>query len=166
MNSEERENIEIRKLDKGAEIPHHLLLLADPSENAINRYLNSSEIYVAELKNKIIGVYVLYPVNQTTVEIKNIAVEESYHGNGVGKLMLAHAAQISKNKNFSTIIIGTGNSSIGQLYLYQRQGFEIFDIKKNFFVENYPDPIFEDGIQCKHMIMLEFKTNAVGEFTG
>jgi hypothetical protein len=74
--------------------------------------------------------------------------------------MLDHAVQTSKNKNFNTIIIGTGNSSIGQLYLYQRQGFEIFDIKKNFFVDNYPDPIFEDGIQCKHMIMLGLKTNA------
>lgn len=162
MNSEQIKNIKIRKLDKGAEIPYHLLLLADPSENAINRYLNNSEIYIAELKSKIVGVYVLYPVNDTTVEIKNIAVEESYQRNGIGKLMLAHAAQTSKNKNFNRIIIGTGNSSIGQLYLYQQQGFEIFDIKKNFFVDNYPDPIFEDGIQCKHMIMLERKINASG----
>jgi hypothetical protein len=71
MNSEQIKNIEIRKLDKGDEIPYYLLLLADPSEKAINRYLSDSEIYIAELKSKIIGVYVLYPVNHTIIEIRN-----------------------------------------------------------------------------------------------
>jgi ribosomal protein S18 acetylase RimI-like enzyme len=150
-------NIKIRRLDENAIIPYHLLLLADPYKNAIEKYLNSSEIYVAVLENEVVGVYVLYPITRNTIEIKNIAVEESYQGCGIGKLMLINAAKISKEKNYATIIIGTGNSSIGQLSLYQKQGFEIFDIKKNFFVENYIVPIFEDGIQCKHMIMLSKK---------
>lgn len=33
-------------------------------------------------------------------------------------------------------------------------GFEIFDVKYDFFIHHYPEPIFENGIQLRHMIML------------
>jgi aminoglycoside 6'-N-acetyltransferase I len=151
------EDIDIRKLEEGEAVPYNLLLLADPDIGAINQYINSATIYVATLCNQMVGVYVLYPLHDGTVEIKNIAVEEIHQRRGIGKLLLKDAESVSKNKNYQTIIIGTGNSSIGQLGLYQRQGFEIFDIKKNFFTDNYAAPIFEDGIQCKHMIMLAKK---------
>ncbi|MEO8405411.1 MAG: GNAT family N-acetyltransferase [Chitinophagaceae bacterium] len=150
-------NIEIRKLGGYEIIPYELLLLADPDQQVIDKYIDDSEIYVTELENKIIGVYVLYSPDQHTVEIKNIAVEEKYQGRGIGKMMIDDAMQVSKNKNYTTLLVGTGNSSISQLAFYQKQGFEIFDIKKNFFVDNYSEPIIEDGIACKHMIMLTKK---------
>lgn len=28
------------------------------------------------------------------------------------------------------------------------------EIKKNFFVDKYKEPIFENGIKCKHMVVL------------
>ena len=58
-------------------------------------------------------------------------------------------------EGFKSICIGTSNASIGQLYLYQKQGFEIFKIEKKFFLKNYNQEIFENGIQCKHMLYLE-----------
>ncbi len=33
--------------------------------------------------------------------------------------------------------------------------FEIYEIKHNFFVDNYKEPIFENRIQYKHMVMLK-----------
>ena len=74
-------------------------------------------------------------------------------GQGIGKLLLRDATV--KAKGFKKIIIGTGDAAIKQLYLYQKEGFEIFDIKKRFFLDNYPGPIYENGIQLKHMIMLK-----------
>jgi ribosomal protein S18 acetylase RimI-like enzyme len=147
-------NIKIRKLEGHEFIPYELLLLADPDQDVIDKYILGSEMYVAEWNNKIIGVYVLYFIDRHTAEIKNIAVEEKYQGRGIGKMMIRDAAQVSKNKNYTTLLVGTGNSSISQLAFYQKQGFEIFDLKKNFFVDNYSEPIIEDGIPCKHMIML------------
>ena len=155
MSSEVIENIIIQKPEPNNPIPYHLLLLADPYKPAIDKYVKDSEIYITILKSEIIGVYALFPVTETAIEIKNIAVNETWQGRGIGTLMLAHAAQTAKAKNYKTLLIGTGNSSINELRFYQRQGFDIFDIKKDFFVNNYPDPIFEDGIQCKHMIMLK-----------
>lgn len=128
-----KEHIKIRQLNNGENPPYDLLFLADPSKDTIDAYLKDSDIYVAELGNKILGTYVLYPINPLKIEIKNIAVDTNHQGKGLGKLLLKDALKNAKNKGFEIIIIGTANSSVGQLYLYQRQGFEITDIKKDFF---------------------------------
>lgn len=144
----------IRELAKHEDIPYDLLLLADPSREIIESYLKNANIYIAQLQDKILGVYVLVPIDSKIIEIKNIAVDSNFHGQGLGKLLLQDASNNAIEKGFKSISIGTANSSIGQLYLYQQQGFEITNIKKNFFLENYKDPIYENGLQCKHMIIL------------
>lgn len=58
---------------------------------------------------------------------------------------------------FETVEIGTGNSSIDQLAFYQKCGFRIAAIDPDFFIRHYPEPIFENGIQCRDMIRLEYK---------
>ena len=147
-------NIFVRKIRHGEPVPYWLLLDADPSWNALSKYLESSEIYIALLKDEIIASMVIHPLDAASLEIKNIAVAEEYRGRGIGQMLLKKATQIALTKTAGTIIIGTSNSSIGQLYLYQKTGFEIMDIKYNFFLDNYTKPIFENGIQCKHMIIL------------
>lgn len=52
------------------------------------------------------------------------------------------------------MIVGTANSSIGNLAFYQKVGFRITEVKKDFF-SKYPEPIFENGIQALDMIMFE-----------
>ncbi len=136
------------------EIPYALLLDADPSIEVISTYLGLSEIYLALLENKIIGTFVLYPVDRDTLEIKNIAVDESLQNRGIGKLLLENATRIASDRGARKIIIGTSNASVGPLFLYQKAGFDMDVIKKNFIIENYPEPLFDNGIQCKHMIML------------
>ena len=144
-----------RQLGKDEKIPYDLLLLADETVEAIDRYIFGSNIYVLELENKIIASYVLQSINKNEVEIKNIAVATDCQGQGIGKFLLRDAACKSKEKGFKTIIMGTGDAAIKQLYLYQKEGFEVFDIKKSFFIDNYSEPIYENGIQLKHMIMLK-----------
>ena len=64
------------------------------------------------------------------------------------------AVEEAKRKGYKTIEVGTGNSSIGQLVLYQKCGFRISGIDIDFFVRHYPEEIFENGIQCRDMIRL------------
>ncbi len=161
MISRQLHNILIYPLPKAAEIPYDLLLLADPSKELIDQYLPESEIHVAVFETQIIGVYVLHPLGDSTVEIKNIAVGDSHQGKGVGTILLNNATQTAALKGYKTVLIGTGNSSLNQLYLYQKLGFEIIEIRKDFFLEHYPSPIYENGIQCKHMLMLSKKTPLV-----
>jgi aminoglycoside 6'-N-acetyltransferase I len=152
------DGIDTRALTKQEAIPYDLLLLADETIEIIDRYAKDGQTYVLEVDRQTIAVYILLVIDRKRIEIKNIAVDRNYQGQGIGKFMLRDATSRAKAQGYETILIGTANGSIKQLYLYQKEGFEITSIKKNFFVDNYPAPIFENDILCKHMIMLEKPT--------
>ena len=144
----------IRKLNIGEKLSMELLLLADPSREIVEEYVNRGECFIAESEQQIIGVYVLLPTRPETVELVNVAVVEEQHGKGIGKQLVMDAIQVAKTKGYKTIEIGTGNSSIGQLALYQKCGFRIVGIDMDFFIKHYSEAIFENGIQCRDMIRL------------
>ena len=52
--------------------------------------------------------------------------------------------------------MGTGTFDY-QLAFYQRHGFCVTSIDHDFFVKNYPEPIFEDGIQLVDMLRLSLR---------
>jgi aminoglycoside 6'-N-acetyltransferase I len=154
MEKAQAKDVVIQQIETGEAVPYELLLNADPSRELVDSYLGQSDVFVAMLSGETIGVYVLCPFDVGTVEIKNISVAEESQGVGLGQIMLQDAANRARAKGFEKIVVGTGNSSVGQLYLYQKMGFEITGIKFNFFSENYPDVLYENGIVVKHMIML------------
>jgi len=142
----------IRKLTIDEEPPMDLLLLADPSRILVEEYIQRGECFVAESGGQIIGVYVLLPTRPETVELVNIAVKESEQGKGLGKQLVIHAIEVAKSKGYRTIEVGTGNSSIGQIALYQKCGFRITGVDIDFFIRHYSEAIFENGIQCRDMV--------------
>lgn len=148
--------MQIRRLAADEPVPMDLLLLADPSETLIRNYVTKGQCYIAEtvMSFEVIGVYVLLPTKPATIEIVNIAVAEKLQNNGIGRELLYHAISNAQSQGYETIEIGTGNSSIGQLALYQKCGFRITAIDKDFFIRNYPEEIYENGIQCRDMIRL------------
>ncbi|MCR8641285.1 GNAT family N-acetyltransferase [Paenibacillus sp. N1-5-1-14] len=131
-----------------------LLLLADPEEGLVQKYVAEGQCYVYEELGQVIGEYVLLPKNETVVELINVAVSECVQGRGLGKMLVQHAVQSARNLGYSSIEVGTGNSSVGQLHLYQKCGFRITGIDTDFFVRNYAEPIMENGMQCRDMIRM------------
>ena len=128
----------IRMLKEGEQPPWKLLILADPSKDLVSRYLDEGLCYVTESENgETIGVIVLVPVNDHIIEIMNVAVDESHQGKGLGTLLLKHGIQTAAENGYDTIEIGTGNSSINQLALYQKVGFRITGIEHEFFIRHY-----------------------------
>lgn len=145
----------IRQLSKEEPLPFNLLLLADPEEEAIFKYAYRSDCYVLEKQNTCIGVYMLLATRPGTAEIMNLAVCEEHQGKGHGKELIRHAIETARERGFQLIEIGTGNSSVQQLLLYQKEGFRISGVEADYFVRNYKDPILENGIACKDMIRLQ-----------
>lgn len=144
----------IRKQRPDETLPMELLLLADPSEKIVKEYTSRGECYVAEHDQRIIGVYVLLPTRPETIELVNVAVAEERHGQGIGKQLVMDAVKVASERGYKTIEVGTGNSGVGQLALYQKCGFRIVGVDVDFFVRHYPEEIFENGIQCRDMIRL------------
>lgn len=146
--------MKIRRWNGHEPLPMDLLLLADPSRELVEEYVQRGQCYLAEEDGEVIGVYVLLPTRPQTVEIVNVAVADAHQGRGIGKQLVKHAIQTAKAQGYKTVEIGTGNSSIGQLALYQKCGFRITGIDRDFFIRHYAEPIFENGIPCRDMIRL------------
>ena len=144
----------ITKLEDTNETPWNLLLLADPSRESIESYIGNSDIYLASVNDRTVGVYVLKNISQDIVELKNIAVDEKHQGQGIGKKLVLDSISKARQKEAKRIEVGTGNSSLSQLALYQKCGFRISGVEKDFFVKNYKDEIKENGIVCRDMIRL------------
>lgn len=86
--------------------------------------------------------------------VTKLEVAPPWQSQKIATRLLNDAIEKAKSRGFKTLAIGTGNSSVGQLYLNQKAGFRITEVKRNFFRENYKDPIFENGVECVDLIML------------
>ncbi len=149
--------MDIRKLGVNEELPLDLLLEADPSEQLVRGYCADGRCFIAEQQGTVMGVFVLTALDSETAEIKNIALAESERGKGLGKRLVFAALEEAKNLGFSAVEIGTGNSSLAQLALYQKCGFRMKSIDRDFFIRHYEKPIFENGLQCRDMVRLDYR---------
>ncbi|KGT39255.1 acetyltransferase [Heyndrickxia coagulans P38] len=151
---EAKNALNIRRLGGKEKLPMDLLLLADPSREMVMAYANRGECYVAEIEEKVIGVYILLPARPGIVELANVAVAKEHQGKGFGKRLVLDAIRRAGKRGFKTIEVGTGNSSISQLALYQKCGFRISGVDRGFFVRHYAETIYENGIRCRDMVRL------------
>ncbi|MDH5656875.1 MAG: GNAT family N-acetyltransferase, partial [Spirochaetia bacterium] len=83
----------------------------------------------------------------------NISIKKEFQNQGIGSKLLKDVFDYCHGNKILKISVGTGNSSIGQLAFYQKNGFRITGISKDYF-KKYPSPIFENGIQCLDLILL------------
>lgn len=141
-------------------VPRELLLLADPDWAQVQAALVGATCYVVDAGPVISGVVVLKPTTPGCMEVVNLAVSPSYQHQGIAKRLLTFVIeQCRRDPGCAQLQIGTGNSSLRQLALYQRAGFEVQTVWVNYFVDRYPQPIVENGIQCKSMIRLQMPVN-------
>ena len=130
-----------------------LLLIGDENETMINKYLDKAHLYVLYDNNKLISLCAVMSLDNKTVEITNLATYPEFQNKGYASILLKFVFEKYK-KNFRTIILGTGENEI-TLNFYKKFGFVEFSVIKNFFVDNYPSPIFENGRQLIDKIYLK-----------
>lgn len=133
-----------------------LLLLADPSKEEVQKYLPYSEVFVAKLDNKVVGLLALNKLSEGASEIKNIAVYPAHQRLGIGRELLTHVISNLRNRNQigHEIRICTCSTSVRQLSLYKKTGFKLIRVEKGYFLKNYPEPIFENGARCEDLMIL------------
>lgn len=148
------ENLSFNPLHSDSEIPYHLLLLADETKEAIDQYIFKSDIYLLHDGTEDIAVMALFKTSDTEIEIKNIAVIESYRSKGIGSILMKKAKEIARENHYKTLTVGTSDTGFQQIRFYEKNGFIKTEIRKDFFIENYPFPIYENGLQMRDMILL------------
>ncbi|MCI3880056.1 GNAT family N-acetyltransferase [Acinetobacter higginsii] len=130
-----------------------LLLEADPNWEQILTYLLRSKLFVMlNDQAQIIAQLCLFKTDDQA-EIKNLAVDSCYQGQGLAKALIQSAIADSKGENIQTFWVKTGNSSLDQLALYQKCGFRLSHIEPDVF-KDYPEAIYEHGIRCLDQVVL------------
>lgn len=136
--------------------PIALLLLADPSEDKIRSYLSESRCFVASRGADVVGACVVQSRGTDTYELMSIAVHPSHQKSGCGSTLLKWVIDFFRTLGARQLEVGTGTFGF-QLAFYQRHGFRVTSIDHGFFVNNYPEPIFENGIQLLDMLRLTLR---------
>lgn len=129
-----------------------LLLLADEQENMIDKYLERGDMF-ALFEEDLKAICVVTKEGDGTFEIKNIATEPKYRGKGYGKKLIEYVVEFYEDE-CDTLLVGTGDSDL-TIPFYKRCGFEESHRIKNFFTDNYDQPIYECGKQLVDMVYLK-----------
>ncbi len=135
-----------------------LLSLADDSESAVNGYYQKGDLYALDdAASRPLAMTLAIREPDGSVELKAVAVDEELHGQGVGKRMLAAVLTDLKEGGVERVIVGTASCSIDVLAFYQKVGFRLWRIERDFFstARGYPDGLQENGIPLRDMVWMD-----------
>lgn len=139
---------EIVRVEQGKKRYLELLLLADPCEEMVDRYLDAGEMYVMWADGQPVCVCVMWLRPDGDWEIKNLATQETHQRRGYASRLVR--ALIARYWGRSRkLYVGTSNPAF-----YQRLGFAYDYTDVGFFTRNYPEPVIDEGQLCVDMIYL------------
>lgn len=130
-------------------------MLADEQENMIDLYLDRGTMFVIEDDGVAIGECVVTDEGGGVLEIQNLAIAESFQGNGYGRVLIEFVADRFRDQ-YKELQVGTGDSPL-TVPFYEHCGFVQHHILKNYIVDHYDKPIFEAGKQLKDKVYLRRK---------
>lgn len=126
-----------------------LLLLADESPEMLERYLDRGRMFALRLGGGAAAECVVTDEG-AVLEIKNLAVAPEFQGRGFGRALIEFLAREFAGE-FEALAAGTGESPL-TVPFYEKCGFAYSHRLKDFFTENYPEPIVEGGVTLRDMV--------------
>ena len=151
--------MEIRQITEDKDNYLEMLLIADPQENMIRRYLDKSDMFVLEDAGEVLTIGVVEHMKNKRCELKNLVTAQEYRRQGYGTYMVNYLSEYY-SVTCDVMYVGTGNDS-NTLDFYKQCGFVNSHIVANFFVDHYEKPIYENGIQLTDMIYLKKNLDVV-----
>ncbi len=130
-----------------------ILLIGDEDEKMINKYIEQSTIFALYENKGLTSVCAVITIDNETIEIKNLATYPEYQNRGYASALINFICNKYKT-NYKYLILGTGENN-KTLKFYKKRGFQETHRLKNFFIDNYEHPIFEEGTQLVDMIYLK-----------
>lgn len=129
-----------------------LLLLADPDRAMVERYLYDGQLYEGLLpgEKRPLAVAVTLPLDGARLELKNLAVDPAWQGQGLGGQMLEWLCAKAQDR-YEKLLVGTSRFGVS---FYAGHGFAYSHLAEHFFRDNYPEPLEENGEVLDHMYYL------------
>jgi len=137
-----------------------VLLQAEESERALRWGLKNlvDAVYRADADGLLVGAATMQWRNDPC-EIMELAVVPERHGQGIGRQIVTWLVDEARRRGKAAVLVGTANSSIGNIAFYQKIGFRMDHVRKDYFWY-YREPIYEDGIQIRDMLVFRYELTA------
>ena len=133
-----------------------VLLQAEASESALRWSLDnlSDTVYRMDEDGKLVGAATLR-WNKEPVEIIELAIAEDRHQQGLGRRLIEYLIAEARRRGKPELFVGTANSSIGNILFYQKCGFRMDHIRKDYFWYHQP-PDYENGLQVRDLLVFRY----------
>lgn len=137
-----------------------LLVLAEPSERALRWSLRnlSDTAYRMELRgvngNELVGA-VSVRWDDEPAEIVELAIAETWQGHGLGRRFVDWLIAEARRRRKRALEVGTRNASLGNIAFYQRCGFRMDHVRRDYFTY-YPAPVYEHGIEVRDLLVFRY----------
>jgi ribosomal protein S18 acetylase RimI-like enzyme len=152
-------NINVRTYSGSRDALDGLFSEADDSESEMARYRDLGEVLVALEDAEIVGhVQVVDSAEPGIFEIKSIAVLEARRSGGVGTALIQAALARCRELDARLVRVATAAASTDALKFYQRQGFRIARIIRDFYgPQRGYRPHLLNGIPLLDEVILELE---------
>jgi ribosomal protein S18 acetylase RimI-like enzyme len=120
--------------------------------------MNAGDLFVYSSDDDIVaGIVLAIPLEPGVVELKAVAIDAQLQGRGIGKRMLIDVLAELRGLGCKRVVVGTANAAIGQLAFYQKAGFRLLSIERDFFshARGYADVMEELGIRLRDMVWMD-----------
>ena len=150
---------EVTRRAAGPLIP--VLLLAEPSGPSLRWSLRnlSDAIYGLYEDDEALGAATVRWEGDES-EIVELGVSAARQGEGLGRRLVEWLVEEARRRGKRAMVVGTANSSLGNLAFYQRCGFRMHEVRRDYFWY-YEEPVYENGIRKQDLLM--FRRSLVPE---
>jgi GNAT superfamily N-acetyltransferase len=134
-----------------------LLELADEPE-PLARYLDDGILYgTIDDDGQPLAAILVIVENATTAELRAVAVAEHAQGQGIGTWLIGAVHDALRDRGVATVRVGTSSLATRELVFYQRCGFRLSHIERDYFNEarGYPPDLAHDGIPLRDMVWMD-----------
>lgn len=134
-----------------------LLELADEPV-PLRRYVQLGVLYGVEDEDRTPSAAVLVvDLADDVAELRAVAVAEPHQGRGIGTWIVTVVCDLLRASGTRRVVVGTASSGIRQLGFYQRLGFRLSHVERDFFTQErgYPADDHENGIPVRDMVWMD-----------
>jgi len=93
-------------------------------------------------------------------EIVELGISAARQGEGLGRRLVEWLVEEARRRGKRAMVVGTANSSLGNLAFYQKCGFRMHEVRRDYFWY-YEEPVYENGIRKQDLLM--FRRSLVPE---